>query len=213
MEAPSPALRSNRAVVTAVVVAAAAVTIFSGVGIASLLGWLPERQKAAFIPPEQRKGPDEPAPRAPPNTLAPIEVGKRSEPLMPHYSMPDPPPPAPAESVAAERPAPRPPVQAAATPAPAPPPPVAREAPPPPVAREAQPVPAPAPRPPAYVAAARPGRCDDCGRVTGVSNRDDLWEVHVRFEDGGLQTFRYRSRPPFETGDRVRLDGRFLNPD
>jgi len=210
MEAASPPpLRSHRTVVAAVVVAALAVTAFSALGIASLLGWLPERQKAAFIPPEERKGANEPAPRAPRETLAPID-GTRAEPLMPRYSQPDPPPPAPAS----EPPASRAPTRVAVEPAPpvagaTPPAPPAREAPP----REALPREAAGPRPPAYVTTGRPGRCDECGRVTGVSNRGDLWEIRVRFEDGDSRTFRYRNRPPFEAGDRVRLDGAFLDHD
>ena len=210
MEAASPPpIRSNRTVVAAVVVAALAVTAFSALGIASLLGWLPERQKAAFIPPEERKGPNEPAPRAPRDALAPIE-GKRAEPLMPRYSQPEPPAPAPAAEAPAGSPA-RSPMAAAPAPTETPVPmerPVPIERPVPPPVRDA-----PLPRAPTYITGTRPARCDECGRVTGVSNRDDLWEIRVRFQDGGSRTFRYRSRPPFEAGDRVRLDGAFLVHD
>jgi len=65
MEAPSPNLRSHRALVASLVAAGVAVTALSLVGIASLLGWLPERQKAAFIPPTLPAPSPEPAPRAP----------------------------------------------------------------------------------------------------------------------------------------------------
>jgi hypothetical protein len=53
----------------------------------------------------------------------------------------------------------------------------------------------------------------DCGRVIGLTLRDDLYEMRVRFEDGATRIYRYRNRPPFEAGDRVRLDGNFLTHD
>jgi hypothetical protein len=183
VDAPTAPLRSNRAVVVAVVVAAVAVTALSLVGIASLLGWLPER---APVRTAATAAPEDPAPRTPHTELPPIGAsGKRQEPLMPKYGTPEPPPPAPA--VAAEPP-PAAPAQA-------------------PVRSVA------APRVPSYVAPARPGRCDACGRVTGVSSRGEGWEIRVRFEDGAARTYRYRSRPPFEAGDRVRANGAVLEHD
>lgn len=195
MEAPPPQLRTHRTVASAVFVAATMVTAFSLVGIASLLGWLPERQKAALIPPDERKGPDEPAPRAPRDVLAPIQAGKHGDPLMPRYSTPQPPPPAPELAVPRE-PAREPMNTAAARPAPAPP-----------VER------APAPAVAAAAVAATRAVAPETGRVAGISYRGQVYEVRVRFEDGSAQTFRYRNRPFFEPGDRVRLDGSILTPD
>ena len=208
MEAPSPPLRSHRTVVTSVVAAALAVTALSMVGIASLLGWLPERQKASFIPPDQRKGENEPAPRAPRDALAPIEAGPHGDPLMPRYSRPEPPPPAP--EFGNETPPPRAPVHSAAAPRVAPAPPPAPEPEPPraaPVPREPSYASGREPREPSY--AMRPVR----GRVAGISYRGGTYEVRVRFEDGSSQAFRYRNRPVFEPGERVRLEGDFLESD
>jgi hypothetical protein len=183
VDAPHARLRSNRAVAAAVLVAAAAVTAFSLVGIASFLGWLPQRAPERTA---ATAAPEDPAPRTPHAELPPISgSGKRHEPLMPKYGTPEPPPPAPAAAI--EPPAATPP-QA-------------------PVRNVA------APRVPSYVAPARPGGCDACGRVTGVSNRGGTWEIRARFEDGAVRTFRYRSRPPFEAGDRVRVDGAVLEHD
>ena len=203
MEAPSAPLRSHRAVVASVVAASLAVTALSLVGIASLLGWLPERQKAAFVPPDQRKGENEPAPRAPRGSLAPIEADARGDPLMPRYSRPEPPPPAP--EFGNETPPAREPMRNAAA-APVSPAPVAP--PPAPVMPEPEPPrAAPAPREPTY--AMRPVR----GRVAGISYRGGTYDVRVRFEDGSSQIFRYRNRPVFEPGERVRLEGDFLESD
>jgi len=38
------------------------------------------------------------------------------------------------------------------------------------------------------------------------------YEVYVRFEDGGYETFTYRGPPPFRAGDRVVLGPRGLSP-
>jgi hypothetical protein len=46
----------------------------------------------------------------------------------------------------------------------------------------------------------------NCGTVTATTANSDSWEVRVRFEDGATQTFRYRTRPDFRTGERVRLE-------
>src|SRR5215213_2485353 len=193
MEAPSPPLRSHRAAVTAVVAAALAVTALSLVGIAALLGWLPDRQKAAFVPPDQRKGENEPAPRAPRDALAPIEAGKQGDPLMPRYSRPEPPPPAP--DFGNETPPPREPVNTAAAPPMAPSRAQAIPEPEPPRAAAAPREPSYAsvrePREPTY--ALRPAR----GRVAGISYRGGTYEVRVCFEDGSSQAFRYRNRPVF----------------
>jgi hypothetical protein len=37
--------------------------------------------------------------------------------------------------------------------------------------------------------------------------------VRVRFDDGATETFPFRRRPPFDLGERVRLDGRELVRD
>ena len=211
--APSPPLRTHRAAVSAVIGAALAVTVLSLVGVASLLGWLPERQKAAFIPPDQRKGDNEPAPRAPRDALAPIEAGRNGDPLMPRYSRPEPPPPAP--DFGNEAPPPREPVHSAAAPRMAPLPPSA----PLPVLPEPEPVrPAPTPREPSYAPVREPREPQYAmrvprGRVAGISYRGGIYEVRVRFEDGSSQAFRYRNRPVFEPGERVRLEGDFLESD
>jgi hypothetical protein len=63
------------------------------------------------------------------------------------------------------------------------------------------------------VAAATRAAAPETGRVSGIAYRGQMYEVRVRFEDGSAQTFRYRNRPFFEPGDRVRLDGSMLTPD
>lgn len=197
----------NRTVVVAILVAALALGAFAVVGIGVLLGWIP---RGAV--------PDAPAASAPAKSPSNgLQKFSGTEPLMPKYSQPNAPAPAPVQSFEAQtRPAPPPAAPAPAPmPAPAAPPaaPGGRFAsgdpfgPAPPVFGRGEPRPAPAPAP------QRRALCNDCGRVIGVANWRSGWEMRVRFDDGSTQTFRFRRRPPFELGDRVRLEGDELISD
>lgn len=198
-ETAVPAL--NRTAVVAILVAAVALGAFALVGIGVLLGWIPRETPPA--------GPHSSTPAKAPSSE--LQKFSGSEPLMPKYSQPHPPPPAPAQSFQAEaRPA-----APQAMPVPAPMPVPATPAPgqqrgrfasedsfgpAPPVFGRAEPseVPVPAPQ--------RRAPCEDCGRVIGIANWRSGWEMRVRFEDGSVQTLRFRRRPPFDLGERVRLD-------
>lgn len=188
------AARSSRIVIVSVVVAAVAITAFCLVGIAVLLGWVPRGgaiPPAGMALPAQQVTGTEPPPEPPPNDprVAPIDRG-RSEPLMPKYSQPAAPAPAPDPVPAQTPPKREAPLVAARKPLP-PPPPAAPEP------RERVPR----------------GACVNCGTVSTITTYPGRWEVNVRFEDGESRTFRYRSRPPFGVGDRVRLDDEFLVHD
>lgn len=201
-EAAVPA--RNRTALAAIVVAAVALGAFAVVGAGVLLGWIP-RGAVPDAPPAA------PA-RAPSHGL---EKFSGSEPLMPKYSQPHAPPPAPVQEFPAEARPVAPPVMPAPMPAPGAPPaaPGGRFAsgdafgPAPPIFGRSEPRAAPAPAP------QRRARCDDCGRVIGIANWRSGWEMRVRFEDGSTQTFNFRRRPPFELGERVRLEGDELISD
>jgi hypothetical protein len=137
---------------------------------------------------------------------------------MPKYSQPHAPAPAPVQGFQAEtRPAAP---QAMPVPGPMPVPATPPANPPrgrfdsgdsfgpaPPTFGRAEPRPAPVPAP------QRRALCEDCGRVIGIANWRSGWEVRVRFDDGSTQTLRFRRRPPFDLGERVRLDDGELVPD
>ena len=53
--------------------------------------------------------------------------------------------------------------------------------------------------------------CVNCGVVTSIAQRGDLWDVNVRFEDGSSQTLRYPEEPRFKVNQHVHLeDGRLV---
>lgn len=195
----------NRTAIVAITVAAVALGAFALVGIGVLLGWIPRGAP-----------PDAPAAtsRASATAKSPssgLQKFSGSEPLMPKYSEPHAPPPAPVRSFQAETK----PAAPLAMPVPAPlavpaTPPASPQrgrfesedsfGPAPPVFGRAEPRAAPVPPP------QRRGVCQDCGRIIGIANWRSGWEVRVRYDDGSTQTLRFRRRPPFELGERVRLD-------
>jgi outer membrane lipoprotein SlyB len=51
------------------------------------------------------------------------------------------------------------------------------------------------------------------GAAASQGGGEERWfEVYVRFEDGGYETFTYRGKPPFRPGDEVALGARGLSP-
>jgi outer membrane lipoprotein SlyB len=51
------------------------------------------------------------------------------------------------------------------------------------------------------------------GAAASQGSAEERWyEVTVRFDDGGLETFVYRSWPPFRVGDPVQLTQLGLSP-
>jgi len=65
-------------------------------------------------------------------------------------------------------------------------------------------------RPDAYARSTR-SVCINCGVVTDIDERDNRWEVRVRFDDGSRETLRYYERPRLRVGDAVHLeDGRLI---
>ena len=195
-------LRSHRAVAFAVVAAAVVVGLCAVVAIAWMLGWIPPQASAlpASNPAQQAKaaGAND-ALDANESVVSPAEAPARPEPLMPTYSQPHAPTPAPlptADAAAAAVAPPRP-AKAAAPSAPARAP---REA-------YAQTDPTrPGPVAPSFTP--RPASaCDSCGVVTSITTYPRRWEVRVRLDEGGAQTFPFRSVPPYRIGDRVRIEG------
>jgi hypothetical protein len=198
----------NRTATVAIIVAAVMLSAFALVGIGVLLGWIP-RGAVPDAPPAASAAS---APAATPSNG--LQKFSGSEPLMPKYSQPHAPPPAPVQSFDAETKPPAP--QAMPAPVPATPPPSPQRGrfasedsfgPAPPTFGRAEPAAAPAPPP------QRRGLCEECGRVIGIANWRSGWEMRVRFDDGSTQTFRFRRRPPFDLGERVRLDGEELISD
>ena len=49
--------------------------------------------------------------------------------------------------------------------------------------------------------------CGNCGVVHSITTFPDLWEVRIRFDDGGRRTIRYHKPPRWRVGDRIRYDG------
>ncbi len=215
------AVRSHRAVVVSIVAAAVAVTLFCLVGIAVMLGWAGKRGATtpmSMAAPGQQvtgtatdidlvAGETLVAPAAAPATRA------RPEPMMPTYGKPAIPRAAPADVAPAASPPSKvlpawpgkPPVSAWPTPAPPDPgsaspsyapvaPNHARIPPHPTDANDDWPQGTP---------------CRSCGTVSAIATFPDLWEVRVRFDQGGSRIVRYPTAPPYRVGDRVRLaDGR-----
>lgn len=200
------ALRSNRVVIVSVVAAAVSVTLLCLVGIALMLGWVGGRHGAATpvsiaSPGLQLPGTApavdlvagetlvSPAGAAAPTPAPPVVPAARPEP--------------PAQTGPAARPRPATPSHSRQRE------PKADRAPPKSTRAEPATVPGSArseahrtdpgdPWPRRFV-------CRTCGTVTAIAAFPDLWEVHVRLEDGASFTVRYPSPPTLRVGDRVRL--------
>ena len=211
MDTGIAALRSNRAVVAAVIVAAIAVTLLALVGMAKVLGWIPPNRSLSTpmsmaSPAGQVAGTAPDLGLAPGETLvAPVEQQPRPAPMMPHYAAPPAPLPAPKiqdrETPASVPPAAKPAV-AASRPAPH--------------AKSRMPEPA-EPRTPSFARGdahptspldtwPNPAPCERCGRVVSTTTWPHMAEVRVVFEDGSTRTLRSPSPSPWHVGDRVRLE-------
>jgi hypothetical protein len=127
-----------------------------------------------------------------PNETLVAAPGKSVEPLMPHYSTPEPPPPAPAIPDQPQTP------QAASAEA------FAAAVEPP---AQMAPLP-PAPLPAATLVMPSPAvaYCTQCGEVVVLTVWPDMAEVRIRFDDGSTRTLRTPVPSPWHVGDRVRLD-------
>ena len=218
------AVRSNRAVVVAVVVAAVSVSLLALIAIAKMLGWVAQRAPATPMsmaaPANQLAGTVPDLALAPGETLvAPAEAPAQVAPMMPHYTPPAAPPPAPAAvdapPVAADAPSDAPTAGKAAAKAAAPVP-----APPPRPAPRAAPV----PRMPSFARGdphptspldpwPNPVYCERCGRVVATTTWPHMAEVRVRFDDGSMRILRSPAPTPWHVGDRVRFDHGRLLPD
>ena len=205
------ALRKNKSAFMAVVAAALGFTLFCLVGAAVLMGWIgpgmrhadaPPRQAAARLPPnEMGLSPGEtvvspaeapappvkvepPAPPAPP-AASPVAptVTKSAEPKRPRRPHYAAPRTMPGE-IASQRPRSQSPAVSQATPHPT-------------DADDKWPQPA----------------CGSCGVVHSIRVFPDLWEVRVRFDDGGHRTIRYSRPQHWHVGDRIRYEGGRLVPE
>src|SRR5512141_2431189 len=203
------ALRSSRAVVVSVVIAAAAVTLLALAGLAKLIGWplakpVVSTPMSIASPGSQVAGSAAELGLAPGETVVvPADSASRPVPMMPHYNAPTPPMPAPAASEPqAEAPAPQQAPAPAARPAERPQPRAA---------------PRPEPRTPSFARGdahptspldtwPNPAPCPHCGRVVATTTWPDMAEVRIRFEDGSTRTLRSAAPSPWHVGDRVRVE-------
>ena len=55
--------------------------------------------------------------------------------------------------------------------------------------------------------------CGNCGAVQSIRVFPDLWEVRVRFDDGGHRTIRYSRPQHWRVGDRIRYEDGHLVPE
>ena len=205
------ALKADKGVVASVIAAAIGFTLFCLVGVAVLLGWI---------------GPGVRPIHAPANDLglAPGETLVTDASPQPKATPPSLPLPAPAPAVASPAPKPAPVATPAAPSRPAPesrrerkvrkeaaraPEPVERK-------REIPSPPAAQPQPASIASAPHPSdpmdhwpqpNCGNCGVVHSITTFPDLWEVRVRFDDGGKRTIRYHKLPRWRVGDRIRYEG------
>lgn len=221
MNAELQALRQNRAVVIAAIVAAIAVAVFALVGTAHLLGWIPRH-----VPAAASIAPAGPVASAPAVDLLPGEslvepapadgaAAARPHPMFPKYGSPAAPLPAPPASDAnPPTGVPRNPYLATA-PRPAPVPPAARPEAAPPAPREELPRAEIRPRGDRYASEEprsrdeprrRSSLCNNCAVVTAVSQYVDEWEVHLRFSDGSRRKILYTTPPPVSRGDRIVIE-------
>jgi hypothetical protein len=198
---------SHRIIVVSVVVAAGAITLCALVAIAYMFGWIPARNAlstpASFASPAQQVAGTAPGVALLPNESI-VAPESPSAPAKPAPTIPDYSRPAPSKAIEPAAPAQTAPPVRDAKPGPA-----ARDPKPEPTARDPKPEPAaraptPAPNPPRY---ARDSYCVNCGTVIAITAYRDEWEVRVKFQDGGVETFRYRSSPDVGMGQRVRLEG------
>jgi hypothetical protein len=206
------ALRSNRAVMVSVVVAAVSLSLLALIAIAKMLGWVTVRAPATPMsmaaPANQVAGTVPDLALAPGETLvAPESAPAQVAPMMPHYTAPTP-PPAPVPEVpdepaaGAARAAPQAPIPSSSTsPAPAHKPAHIAAAPRTPSFARGDPHPS-SPLDPWP----NPVYCEHCGRVVATTTYPDMAEVRVRFDDGSLRTLRSPAPTPWHVGDRVRLD-------
>lgn len=199
MSGEMAAARSHPAVIVSMVVAAVAVTVCALVAIAWMLGWVPS--KATVTTPASVASPGQQVA----GTVHDIH-------LLPGETLvtsPEPPKAAtPKASAEAAKPATP---QFAKVPEPAP----KKQAPSRPAYAQSMPSRA-APSSPANPRAEPPitsferssrSLCINCGTVASITfYSGSEWDVRVRFEDGSAETVRYRVRPPFRVGQRVRLE-------
>ena len=208
------ALRQNKSAFAAAIAAAVGFSLFCLVGAAVLMGWIgPGVRPANILPPP-------PAPRAQAN-----EMGL-----------------SPGETVVSAADAPVPPVKAEApqTPAvPVAPAPPSSAWPPAPKAAEPRRAPKRHRAAPADSAGKDSTRtrsqspavaqssphptdpddkwpqpaCGSCGVVDSIRVFPNLWEVRVRFDDGGHRTLRYSRPQHWRVGDRIRYEGGRLVPE
>jgi hypothetical protein len=216
------AVRSNRAVVVAVVVAAVSVSLLALIAIAKMLGWVTQRTPATPMsmaaPANQLPGTVPDLALAPGETLvAPANAPAQATPMMPHYTPPAAPPPAPAAGDA-------PPAAAGATAPSAVKPGLKTDVPPPVRAPRPAPRTVPVPRMPSFARGdphptspldpwPNPVYCESCGRVVATTTWPHMAEVRVRFDDGSLRILRSPAPTPWHVGDRVRFDRGRLLPD
>jgi len=59
---------------------------------------------------------------------------------------------------------------------------------------------------PASAAPSRPCELSNCGVVLSISGKQ-RWQIEVQMHDGSVQVFEQDSRPAFQIGDPVLVDG------
>ena len=204
------ALRSHKGVVASVIAAAIGFTIFCLVGVAVLLGWIGPGVRPMVGAPRSAAAPA-PAPASVPG-LSPGETVVAAGPVAaqpPAEAKPAPaaaPAPAATRKPVAEPKRPRKPTYGAAPRAPDP---VRREGAAAGRSESASPSLAAAPHPSDANDPWPQPVCGACGVVHSITTFPDLWEVRVRFDDGGRRTIRYHRPPRWRVGDRIRYeDGR-----
>lgn len=209
------ALRQDKSVFASAIAAAVGFALFCLVGAAVLMGWIgPGVRPAKVLPPQAvaRVQGNEMGLSPGETVVSPAEV-----PVPPAKALPAPAPATPAPSSPAKPPATkaaepkRPHKRHHAEPRAAPPdsagkdftrarsqsPAVAQASPHPTDTDDKWPQPA----------------CGNCGAVQSIRVFPDLWEVRVRFDDGGHRTIRYSRPQHWRVGDRIRYEGGRLVPE
>jgi hypothetical protein len=216
------ALKADKGVVASVIAAAIGFTLFCLVGVAVLLGWIGPGVRPGSAPVNDLG-------LSPGETLVTAETRPAAKAAAPLPAPAPAPAPAAAAPVAVPTPVPTPPPahenrrprksHHASAPRAVPEAGARRE----PDRREPverrKPIPPPAasePQSPTIAAATHPTdptdhwpqpNCGNCGVVHSITTYPDLWEVRVRFDDGGRRTIRYHRSPRWRVGDRIRYEG------